>query len=117
MSEDIKLSWEWPAERSIEDRLLVQVESVKSQSSGLFGIKNSPSLAGSLPDPVSVSGIVIDADASLNGRSIQVVAPKLEVETIEKGIYTMFGIVENTICICIVPVENKGADLNSINCP
>jgi len=117
MSADIKLSWEWPAERAIEDRILVHVESVKPKSAGLFGIMNSPSLASSLPDPIIVSGVVIDSNSKLNGKSIQVVAPKLEIENIKKGIYAMFGIVENTICICIVPVENKDSDLNSIKCP
>lgn len=117
MSADIELSWEWPAERAIEDRILVKVESVKPKSAGLFGILNSPSLAGSLPDPIIVSGVVINSDNKLNGKSIQVVAPKLEIENIKKGIYAMLGIVENTICICIVPVENKDSDLNNIKCP
>ena len=117
MSADIKLNWEWPAERTIEDRLLVHIDSVKPKGSGLFGIKNSPSLAGSLPDPVIVSGVVIDADAKLNGKSIEVVTPKLELDNFKQGIYAMFGVVETTICICIVPLDSKDADLNSINCP
>lgn len=117
MSAGIELSWEWPAERAIEDRILVKVESVKPKDSGLFGIMNSPSLAGSLPDPIIVSGVVINADDTLNGKSIQVVAPKLEIENIKKGTYAMFGIVENTICICIVPVESKDSDLTNIKCP
>ena len=117
MSAEINLRWEWPAERAIEDRILVKIDNVKAKGSGFFGIKNSPSLAGSLPDPVIVNGVVIDSDNKLNGKSIQVVAPKLEIENIKKGNYAMFGIVETSVCICIIALESKDTDLKSINCP
>ena len=117
MAADIDLNWEWPAKRSIEDRLLVKIDGVEKQGSGLFGIKKSPSLAGSLPDPYVVHGIIENGDDKLHGKSVMLVAPKLEIGDVSKGSYVVFGVVNSTTCICVVPVANKDVDLKSISCP
>lgn len=117
MSADIELNWEWPAKRAVEDRLLVKIESVKKESGGLFGIKKSPSLAASLPDPFVVNGVVMNTDSHLQGKSLKFVAPKLELEGITSGSYVMLGLINHTTCICVVLLNNRDTDLNSINCP
>jgi len=117
MAADIDLKWEWPANRSIEHKLLVKVDDVTKQGSGLFGVKKSPSLAASLPDPYIIRGNVENSDEKLHGKTVLLVAPKLEIGNIHKGSYVVFGLVDSTTCACILPVENKDIDLKSINCP
>ncbi|WP_185231141.1 hypothetical protein [Teredinibacter franksiae] len=117
MSADIELNWEWPADRQIEQRVLIKIEKIKEQGSGFFGLKKSPSLAASVPDPVVITGTVLGEDKLIAGKTISVVAPKLEVESISAGGFAVAGIVETDICICLVAVESANADISAINCP
>ena len=117
MSADIELKWEWPADRKIEERILIKVDTIKAQGSGLFGIKASPSLAASVPDPMTVTGTVQGDDVITAGQTLSVVVPKLEIESLNSGGYAVIGLVETDVCICIVPVESAGVDIASINCP
>ena len=117
MTADIELKWEWPANRATESKLLIQIDKVKKQGSGLFGVLKSPSLVDGFPDPQELTGNIVNANSSLNGKSVKLVLPLLEIEGIKAGSYAMLGIIKNTTCICIVPVDNKDADLNAINCP
>ena len=116
MSADIIYQWEWPAERSIQERMLVKITSIKKQGSGFFGVKKSPSIASNFPDPVIVEASLDDNQAQSNRKTVQIVVPKLEVETLEVGQFAMFGIVDTKICICIVPLDSKDVDLSSLNC-
>lgn len=117
MSADIEFDWEWPADRVIEDKVLIKITHIKKEGTGLFGIKQSPSLAKSLPDPQVISGVVVNSNSSLDVKSVKLVVPQLEIEGIKAGTYAMLGIVSDTTCICIVPVDNKETDLSNINCP
>lgn len=117
MSADIELNWEWPAERPSEQKVLVQVNNIKEQGGGFFGVLKSPSLANSLPDAQVLSGKVINTDKSLDGKSITLIVPKLEIESIKSGDYVVMGIVQEKICICITPVNSKDIDISSIACP
>lgn len=116
MSADIELKWEWPAEREVTDRLLIKVDNVKAKGTGLFGIGGSPSLAENIPDPVVIFGTVQKGSQFTDGKSLMVVAPKLEVEAIKKGAYAVLGIVEKDICICVVPIESSEVDIATVNC-
>ena len=51
MSNFLELKWEWPTNRNIESKLLVQIDSVGKVSSGLFNLGKSPSITSNLPDP------------------------------------------------------------------
>ncbi len=117
MSADIELNWEWPAQRAVKDKILVQIKSIEKPSSGLFGIKKSPSLIANLPDPYTISGTVINTDTKLHGENVKITMPKLEIENVKEGSYAMLGMIGNTTCICIVSVDSKDTDLNSISCP
>jgi hypothetical protein len=115
MSADIEYKWEWPADRAIEKRVLIKVENIKAQSAGFFGVKKSPSLASSLPDPTVVTGINQGKDGS-KGKTISIVVPKLEIENLKIGNYVVLGIVNSNTCICIVPVESPDVDILSVSC-
>lgn len=117
MSADIELKWEWPADRTIEDRIFIKVEKVKAQSSGLFGLKKSPSFVSNIPEPTVITGVIQNKDSVINGKSLKVVAPKPEVEEIEAGSYAVLGVVDKDVCICIVPIESADIDITQINCP
>lgn len=117
MSADIELKWEWPDGRAIEDRILIKVEDVKARSSGLFELKKSPSFAENIPDPTVITGIVQNKDTVIGGRSLNIVAPKPEIGSTETGSYAVLGVVENDVCICIVPVESENVDITQIDCP
>ena len=117
MAADIDLKWEWPANRSVEQKLLVKIDHIEKQGSGLFGVKQSPSLAASLPDPYILKGVIESTDTKLHGKSVKLVAPKLEMGDIKEGSFAVFGLVNHTTCICIVPVATKDVNLESISCP
>lgn len=117
MSADIELNWEWPADRPIEQRILIKVDKIKAQGSGFFGMKTSPSLAANLPDATIVNATVLGGDKLLSGKSLSVVVPKLEIDLLTTGGYAVVGIVETDICICIVPVDSPNADISSLVCP
>ena len=117
MSADIELNWEWPADRQIEQRILIKIEKIKEQGSGFFGINKSPSLASNVPDPTVITGTVLGDDKLVAGKTISVIVPKLEVESLSAGGFVVAGIVEADICICLVPVESASTNISSINCP
>lgn len=117
MSADIELNWEWPADREIEQRILIKIDKIKAQGSGFFGITASPSIASSVPDPTIITGTVLSEDKLISGKSLSVVAPKLEMESLSVGGYAVVGIVKTDICICLVPVDSASTDISSINCP
>ncbi len=117
MSADIELKWEWPAERTVEERILIKVDKIKLQSSGFFGIRKSPSLAASIPGPTVVFGVIQGNNKLTAGKTLSVVVPKLEIEPLNSGGYAVLGLVETDICICIVPVKSANIDISSVNCP
>lgn len=116
MSTDIELKWEWPADRVIEEKLVVKIDSIKPQKSGLFSFKKSPSFAGNLPEPTTVRGTIVKAEGSLNGKSVELVAPQPELEGLAADDYAVFGIVSDTTCICVAPVSGPDANLAEIDC-
>lgn len=104
MSADIELNWEWPADRAIEDKFIVKIESIKPHKSGLFSFKKSPSFAGTLPQSTTVEGKIVKIGSDLDGKTVELVAPEPELEGVRADAYAMFGIIENAICVCVVPV-------------
>jgi len=103
----LNASWEWPAGRNIQYELLVKVKTIQALQGGLFGIRQSPSLVQSLPDPVRVSGLIIKSDSGNVGSTIQLVVPVAEIESIEEGEHALFGFCNDTICISILPMQSE----------
>jgi hypothetical protein len=97
------LAWQWPAGRSIDIRLLVRIERVAAIRRGLFGrISNSPSLAGSLPDPHEILGTVTDGPPAFLGQRVSLRAPGAETIGLENGGFAAFGLLSGgDVCICI----------------
>ena len=117
MSADMELRWEWPADRAVEEQILIKVEDVQAQGSGVFGLGKSPSLAANIPEPTVITGTVQNKGAATDGKSLRIVAPKAEIGKTEIGGYAVLGVVDKAICICIVPVDPEDMDLSQIDCP
>ncbi len=116
MPPDIDLTWEWPAERTVEQKLLVKVTDIEKFKSGIFGFKKTPSFAGNLPDPVTVTAKVVGQETGLKGNTVAVVLPKLELNSIKKGDFAVIGVIDSKICICIKHVESQNIDISSVSC-
>ncbi len=117
MSNYLELKWEWPVNRNIESKVLVKIDSLEKVSSGFFSIGKSPSIANNLPDPYTVKGTVLKSTSSFEEKAIQLIAPKLEIENIQKGKVAMLGLVDSKTCVCIVAVDDQNTNLDDISCP
>lgn len=117
MSADVDLTWEWPADREAGQKLLVKVMDIKNEGAGFFGFKKSPSFAGNLPDPVTVKAKLIRQEKSLEGKTVEITLPKLELESINIGDFAVIGVIDSKTCICIKHVESENVDIASVSCP
>ncbi|HTF96673.1 MAG TPA: hypothetical protein VL995_11115 [Cellvibrio sp.] len=117
MSADMQLIWEWPADRTVEQNLLIKVIDVEKENTGIFGFEKTPSFVGNLPDPVTVTAKVISQEADLKEKTIKIFLPKLELKSIKKDDFAVIGIVDNKVCICIRHVESENMDVSGVSCP
>lgn len=117
MSADVDLTWEWPADRVAEQKLLVKVVEIKAEGSGFFGFKKSPSFAGNLPDPVTVKAKLISQENNLKDKTVEITLPKLELESIKANDFAVIGIIASKTCICIKHVESENVDIDKVSCP
>jgi hypothetical protein len=96
---DPALKWEYPAGRNAERFELVKLDSVAREGGGLFGIRNSPSMADALDDPRVWSGTVAEGDRA--GSPVHVRVPGPDVPEVKNGDLVALGIVEGHIVICV----------------
>lgn len=116
MSADIELTWEWPADRVAEQKLLVKIVDVKNQKAGFFGFAKTPSFAGNLPDPVTVKAEVMNKEGDLKGKIVELTLPKLELESVSVNDVAVLGVVGGEVCICIKQVDPE-TDITNTSCP
>lgn len=116
MATDLRLKWEWPADRQPEHKLVVAVTDVREADKGWFGIKRSPSLLGSLPDPITLKGTVVKGDANLKDKTVSLTLPKLEADEVRKGDVTAIGVLESSVCICIKRLQSADEDISNWKC-
>ena len=103
MAKDITLKWEWPADRSPEHTLLIEVDAIDAQPSGVININTSPSFAENVPEPTIVSGTVVENDGTPTGELFSIVVPGIEVEALNIGSIAEVGILNSDVCIYIEP--------------
>jgi hypothetical protein len=99
------LTWQWPAGRPVELRLLVRIERVERVRRGLLArIENSPSLTGSMPDPHQVLATVLHGPQEFLGRRVRLRLPGAETSGLTVGRIAALGIVvDEDVCICVSP--------------
>ncbi len=98
------LTWEWPAGRMAQQKLLVKTIKVEKASSGLFGIGASPSMAHALPDATDVTVQVIDGPAPWTGQTLRIQLPGVEAQKLARAPMAGLGLLNNTTCICLTQV-------------
>jgi hypothetical protein len=102
--ERLQLTWQWPAGRPVEVRLLVHLEKVQPARRGFLGLGNSPSLAGSMPDPHELVGVVMHGPQMLLGSRVNLWVPGTETAGLVVGEIATLGIVgDGNICVCVSP--------------
>ncbi len=116
MSAEIELKWEWPANRTIDYKLLVKIDSVDKKKSGLFGFFKSPSIVDNFPDPRTLSGKVIKSGSGESGGAFKLTLPLLEIDDIKPGSFAVLGIVKNRTCVCIASVKSADVKLDDVKC-
>ena len=104
--EAVRFRWQWPAGRKPDYKLLVDVQEVRKESSGIFGVKKSESMAGQLPDAIEVIGSVIVGPDELIGRKVILRAPRAELRNVVVGQAAGVAVIardrnDTNICICI----------------
>lgn len=117
----IALQWEWPANRHLKTKVLVNVQKISKPSKGLLGIDDSPSLANTLPDAHDVKAIVISGMPDMVGKVISIRVPGVEARKLNEGTQAAIALINQNTGICIAPVpssvQNSQAWLEQWNCP
>lgn len=116
MAEDtLKLGWEWRAERALEQRVALRVTSVAKEKRRFFGLLDSPSLAGSLPDPMEVAGEVLHIDRNGPASAGDILGfriPAMELGATGTGSRLAIGIIgDKVVCLSAAPDDVTDADL------
>lgn len=121
MASELSFSWEWPDDRFPDHKLAVKVEQLKPHSTGFLGLKKSPSFVASIPDPMVLTGTIVAGKASLVGKSVNIVLPKLELGNVSTDDIVAVGVLDAGTCICLesVPMSEHEASawLEQWQCP
>jgi hypothetical protein len=99
-----ELKWEWPGDRAPDVRLVVAVEGLSEEGGGLFGLKRSPSLGDSLPDPVVLRGRVVGGEPGWVGRAVKLRLPRLELPEVRAGDKVDLEVLAGGTCISAAKV-------------
>ncbi len=102
----INLKWEWPDEREPEYLITIQVNSIKKDSPGFFGLKHSPSILGWMPGGVILRGCITDNRMGLSGKTLSLLLPVGETHAAKKGDTLVLGIVDHDTCIAVTKPEH-----------
>ena len=109
--QDVDFGWEWRAGRALSQKVGLQIESITKEKTGFFGISNSPSLGGSMPEPMLISGNIVAIDRKgpvAVGQNIVFRIPKMEVLDLRNGDLIAVGIIEEKI-VCHSPAREAGS--------
>lgn len=113
MSADLELHWEWPLGRVAEQTILIKVIAIEKPVAGLFGIKKSPSLALSLPEPMLLKGQIIAGETG-RAKTLALTLPGIELAGLALNQYAVLALIQRKICICIRQADAKDVDLGSL---
>lgn len=113
MASELSFSWEWPNDRLPDHKLAVKVDRLKPHSTGFLGLKKSPSFVASLPDPMELAGTVVAGKASLVGKRVNIVLPKLELGSVSADDIIAVGVLDAGTCICLEPVPTPESEASA----
>ncbi len=100
-SPNLALTWQWGG--TAAGRVAITVSSIEKQGGGLFGINQSPSIAGNLPDARIVTGEVLAGDGS---GTVQLKIPAHELPAVAPGgvLAIMLTQDHHAFCVAVPPV-------------
>ena len=98
----------------IATKLLVHVDTIKKTSTGLFGLGNSPSVAGYQPDPHTMRGQVISGPTGMAGRKFTLELPGYKAKALTAGAQAALGLVAERskgldVVVCVAPAPEGAA--------
>lgn len=102
----INLKWEWSDKREPEYLITVQVNSIKKDSPGLFGLRHSASMVGWIPGGVILRGYIADSRMGLSGKTFSLLLPVEKTHVAKKGDTLVSGIVDHDTCIAVTKPEH-----------
>jgi hypothetical protein len=97
------LKWEGQADRAITGYLFVKLDRIEKDKGGLFGIKNSPSLAESLPDPRKLHGKVIRGKGN-DPAEVTLHAPGGELPELKADDRVALALIGENACVRVLKV-------------
>ncbi|MFM9970473.1 MAG: hypothetical protein ACKVQK_18950 [Burkholderiales bacterium] len=100
-------TWQWPADRIPDIRLLAKVSKFEKQKEGLLGTNKSPSIAGNLPDAHVLTGTIVEGSNLSSNQVFTLTLPRIEAVDIAVNDYVALGIIDKDICICIAKVPSS----------
>jgi len=77
----LELRWQGRGGRPLTARLLVRIDSIR-RTFTLFGLTNSPSVAGHQPDPRTVRGWILSGPDGMAGRRFKIKLPGHEAKAL-----------------------------------
>ena len=112
MSRSEPLVWQGAADRKPVSYVALRVERIHKEGGGLFGIGNSPSIVGALPDAQLLEGVAIGGD----GGAVTARVPGGEIPAgLQAGSRVVLGLVDagHLICLLVPPQDVADAALPS----
>jgi hypothetical protein len=90
------------------------VDTIKKTSTGLFGLGNSPSVAGYQPDPHTMRGKVLSGPTGMAGRQFTLKLPGYQAKALTAGAQAGFGLVAERskglgVVVCLAPAPEHAA--------
>jgi hypothetical protein len=113
---NLSLTWQWGGTPA--GRVAITVGSIEKQGGGLFGINQSPSIAGNLPDARIVTGEVVAGDSA---GSAELKIPAHELPSVKPGdvLAIMYTSDHHAVCVAAPPVTGAALPdwLKAWECP
>jgi hypothetical protein len=107
----LQLQWEAPAGRQPEHKIVVHVDEMQVSDKGLFGpIENHPSMAHSMPNPIEITGSVIQHAADWSAARVKLKYPQYKMKEAKVQDRLALAIVAKDTCICMTRVPDDVAD-------
>jgi hypothetical protein len=106
-SKDVQLQWEGAAGRQPDGKLLVEVEDLKAAGKGtLAQLRNHPSLAQSMPDPVDLRASVLRHTGVWSGSGVSLRYPQYLLPDATTHDRLALAVIGEKVCVCLARVPS-----------
>jgi hypothetical protein len=106
MNKKIELMWDFSPDSAIAQKIRVKIQKIKKASSGFLGYKRYASYLYSSWD-TNLIGIVLSEGKYVQGKTIELLAPKNILAEVKPGEIVELDISRNTQCIGISTLKTR----------